>query len=658
MYIRRDSCVLFLALLFTLGTTGCGGGPVASVPVNPQNPPPPPPPAQLTAIAIKPGDVSLLVGAKQQLSIDGTYSDGSHKDVTSAATWTDSNQAVAGIDGTGMVRALFAGTTTITAKDGDLSATATITVNGANVPTWHGDNQRTGLNGNEAILTTANVNPQSFGKLFSYFVDGYIYGQPLYVSNLTIKGGAHNVVFVATENDSVYAFDADTPGDGSPLWKVSLLGAGESAVLNPGGIRPFLGVTSTPAIDLVSNTMYVFSIQNSVTSGNFFRLHALDITTGAEKLGGPVIVTASVPGTSSKAVNGIITLSNGCLQRAALLVANGVVVIAFGYCGNGWLLSYDAQTLTQVGVFNTSPNLDGLNTSFPGAGGIWMGGGGPAVDSNGNIYVTTGDGPYEGITAFGDSALKFDAQLHLLDHFAPYDALFLGCKDADVASGGIMLIPGTTQALFGGKSGKLFMVNTTAMGGSKANDAGATQTLWFEEDLSPHYSISCTDTHNNNYTSNVTAYEIFSTAAFFNGSIYLGITPTGNAPSPVRQFTYANGVLTPSLYTSTNFPAGSMGATPFISANGNSNGIVWVIDHGAPIRNTGPATNAVLHAYDASNLGTELYNSGQNPADAGGLGIKFSSPIVANGKVFFATGRDQLSTPNPAGELDVYGLKN
>lgn len=656
MFICRCGSALFLALLFVIGNSGCGGGSVASVPTNPQNPPPPP--AQLTAIAINPGSVSLLLGTKQQLSVDGTYSDGSHKDVTSAATWSDSNQAVAGVDGAGMISALFAGTTTITAKDGALSATATINVTGANITTWHGDNQRSGLNAGEAILTTANVNPQNFGKLFSYFVDGYIYAQPLYVSNLTINGGAHNVVFVATETDNVYAFDADAPGDGSPLWKVSLLGTGEAAILNPGGIRPYLGVTSTPAIDLASNTMYVVSIQHSVVSGNFFRLQALDLTTGTEKFGGPVMITASVPGSNSIAVNGIVTLANGCLQRAALLVANGVVVIAFGYCGNGWLLSYNAQTLTQMGVFNTSPNLDGLNTAFPGAGGIWMGGGGPAADNDGNIYVTTGDGPYEGITAFGDSALKFDAQLHLLDHFAPYDAPFLGCKDADVASGGIMLIPGTTQSLFGGKSGKLFMVNTAAMGGSKANDAGATQTLWFEEDLSPHYSISCTDTHGNNYSSNVTSYEIFSTAAFFNGSVYLGVTPTGNAPSPVRQFTYANGLLTPGLYTSTNLPAGSMGTTPFISANGTSNGILWMIDHGAPIRNTGPATAAVLHAYDANNLGNELYNSGQNPTDTAGFGIKFSSPIVANGKVFIGTARDQLSTPNPAGELDVYGLKN
>ena len=652
MVIRRCGSALSLALVFALGNAGCGGGPGASV--GPKNPPPPP---QMTAIAVSSPTVSLLVGGKQQLSVDATYSDGSHKDVTSSTTWDDSNQAVANIDNSGKISALFAGTTTITAKDGSLSAAATVTVTGANITTWHGDNQRTGLNQNEGILTTANVNPQSFGKLFSYFVDGYIYAQPLYVSNLMINGSAHNVVFAGTENDSAYAFDADHAGDGSPLWKVSLVGAGETPVVSMGGIRPTIGVTSTPAIDLTSNTIYVVSAQNS-TLGNSYHLHALDLTTGAEKFGGPVVITASVPGSNSRSVNGVVTLPNGCVQRAALLVVNNVVVIGFGSCGSGWLLAYNAQTLAQVGIFNSSPNLDGLNTAFPGAGGIWMGGGGPAVDNDGHIYVTTGDGPYEGITAFGDSALKFDTQLHLLDHFAPYDAPFLGCKDADVAAGGIMLIPGTTQALFGGKSGKLYMVNTTAMGGSQANDIGATQTLWFQEDLSPHYSISCTDSHGNVYSSNVTSYEIFSTAAFFNGSIYLGVTPTGAAPAPVRQFSYANGVLAPGAYTSTNITEGSLGTTVFISANGAANGIVWMIDHGAPIRNSGPATGAVLHAYDANNLATELYNSAQNPADAAGLGIKFTSPIVANGKVFIVTARDQLSNPNPAGELDVYGLKN
>jgi Bacterial Ig-like domain (group 2) len=605
----------------------------------------------------------LKVGDQQQLSVSATYSDGSQKDVTATSTWSDANQTVATVDSTGLVSALAVGAATITATDVGLTSSSAITVSGGgsnqpvvNIPTWHDDNQRSGLNANETILTPTNVNSQSFGKLFSYFVDGYVYAQPLYVSNLSVNGAMHNVVYVATENDSVYAFDADHPGDGSALWKISLLASGETPIAGGGSILPYVGITSTPTIDLASSTMYVVTAQDSGTS-RFFRLHALDLATGAEKLGGPVVISASVPGTNSEAVNGVITLTTSCLQRAALLLVNNAVIIGFGSCHSGWLLSYNAQNLSQIGVFNMSPNMDGYG-NFASAGGVWMGGGGPAADSNGNIYVTTGNGPYDGISAFSDSAIKFDTQLHLLDNFTPFDYAFLGCKDTDLAAGGILLIPGTAQALVGGKSGKLYMVNTSNMGGSQANDAGATQTLWFEDDLSGHYSATCTDPKGNAFTGQITSYEIFATAAFFNGSVYLGVTPTAAVPAPVRQFTYANGQLTPSAFTANSISEGSYGTTPFISANGTSNGIVWMIDHGAPIRNSGDPTAAVLHAYDANNLAIELYNSSQNSADTAGFGMKFTSPIVANGKVFIGTARDALTTTNPSGELDVYGLKN
>ena len=197
------------------------------------------------------------------------------------------------------------------------------------------------------------------------------------------------------------------------------------------------------------------------------------------------------------------------------------------------------------------------------------------------------------------------------------------------------------------------------MGGSQTNDIGATQSIFFEEDLSPHYSSTCTDPQGTTYSGDISSYEIFSTSTFFNGSVYLGITPAGSAtPAPVREFAYANGQLTPGGYTANSISIGSYGTTPFISANGTANGIVWMIDHGSPIRNGGAATAAVLHAYDATNLGTELYNSSQNAADTAGFGMKFSSPIVANGKVFIGTAHDPVTTPNPGGELDVYGLRN
>jgi hypothetical protein len=452
----------------------------------------------------------------------------------------------------------------------------------------------------------------------------------------------------------VYAFDADARGSGSPLWQVSLLKSGETPLTN-GPIQPVEGVTSTPTIDVTSNTMYVVSMQTSGGTGTF-RLHALDITTGAETNGGPVEINASVPGTNQDSKNGIVTLTTACLQRAALLLANGSLFIGFGSCHSGWLLSYDAKSLSQTGVFNMSPNLNGEG-QFASAGGVWMGGGGPVADDSGDIFVTTGNGPYDGKTAFGESVMKFDSQLHLLDHFTPDDFEYMDCNDADLGSGGLLLIPGSTEALAGGKTGKLYLVNTAALGGMQQNDGGATQTLWFEPDLSPPYSMSCTDNQKKTWTTDINSYEIFGTAAYFNGAVYLGITPTApGVPGPLRAFTY-NGQLTAGPYTADNIIQGSYGTTPFISANGSLDGIVWMIDHGNPLQTSGTPTAAILRAFDAGSL-TEIYNSDDNANDAPGYGIKFTSPIVANGKVYIGTGHDPLGGPNPQGEIDVYGLKS
>jgi hypothetical protein len=523
-----------------------------------------------------------------------------------------------------------------------------------NISTWHFDNGRGGLNATETVLTPENVTAQTFGKLFSYLVDGYVYAQPLLISNLTINGGTHNTVFVATENDSVYAFDADSQGPGSPLWQVSLLQTGETPITNA-SIQPFLGITSTPAIDSSSNTMFVVSTE-ALNGAGSFRLHALDIMTGAEKFGGPVTIQASVPGTNSDSVDGVVTLTTSCLQRAALLLANGSVFIGFGACHSGWLLAYDAQTLSQTGVFNASPNLNGEGT-FGGAGGVWMGGGGPVADDSGNVYISTGNGPYDGTTAFGESVLKFDSQLHRLDYFTPHDWEFMDCKDTDLAAGGVLLIPGSSQVLAGGKSGKLYLLSTAELGGMQAADAGATQTLWFGSDLIPPYSSTCTDNKGKTWTTDINSYEIFGTGAYFNGSVYLGVTPTSlSAPAPLRAFTY-NGNLTPGPAAANNILMSSYGTTPFISASGTSDGIVWMIDHGQPIQSAGTQTAAILRAYDAGSL-TELYDSTDNTGDAPGYGIKFTSPIVANGKVYITTGHDPVTTANPQGELDVYGLKN
>ena len=613
----------------------------------------------VTSISIAPGTATFAMGTTQQFSATATYNDKSTADVTSAANWTVANTAVATISSAGLATGEASGTTSVTESLNGVSGNAGFTVTiapgtGVSIPTWHVDANRSGLNANEQSLSTSNVSAQTFGKLFSYLVDGYAYAEPLLVSNLTINGNSHNVLFVATEKDSVYAFDADNYSSGAPLWKVSLLQNGETPSTG-GPILPFEGVTSTPVIDISSNTIYVLSKQTS-SGVSSFRLNALDITSGAQKFGGPVTISASVKGTNSSSVNGVDTLTTSCTQRAALLLAYGNVYIGFGSCHSGWLLAYDAQTLAETGVFNSSPNLNGEGT-YASAGGVWMGSGGPVADGAGNVYVTTGNGPWDGQTAFADSVLKFNSTLQLEDYFTPQDYQYMDCNDADLAAGGLILIPGTSQLLGGGKTGKLFLVNSGNMGHEQAGDAGATQTLFFESDLSSPYSSSCTDSLGT-HTTYVNSYEIFGTSAYFNGAVYLGVTPTSSsAPAGVRRFTYS-GTLSAGSHTSLSIQQNTRGTTPFISANNNSNGILWMIDTGLPLQSsgTGAPTTATLHAFDALDLSTELYSSATNSADAPGYGIKFSSPVVANAKVYISTGHDQTTISNPQGEIDVYGL--
>jgi len=511
------------------------------------------------------------------------------------------------------------------------------------------DNGRSGLNNNETQLTPANVNASGFGKLFSYRVDGYAYAQPLYISNVRINGASHNVVFVATEMASVYAFDADNFGDGNPLWKTSLLQPGE--IPQPGGNpKPAQGLTSTPVIDPSSNAMYLVTAQ-AAGSAFSFRLHAIDITTGQERAGSPVTIHASVPGTNSEAVNGVITLTNSCLQRAALLLSRGTLFIGFSACPTGWLLSYDAASLKQNAVLNMSPNVDGYGT-FGGAGGVWMGGGGPAADDQGNVYVSTGNGFYDNGPEWGDTILKVDSQLHINDHFTPSDWSFLQCRDLDVSAGGIMLVPGQSQLVAGGKAGKMYLINLANMGQMQPNDAGAAQTLFFSPGAT---SKTCVTNKNETVTGDMGTTSFYGTAAWFNGSLFVG-----NDPGPVKQFSLNAGHLTAGAATAESISPFSYGTTPFVSANGTANGILWVLDHGHPIQDpiaSSPAP-AILRAYDATNITHLLYSSAQNSADTPGFGIKFTEPIVVNGKVFFTTAHDSLSAASPQGELEVYGLKH
>ncbi|HZD75862.1 MAG TPA: Ig-like domain-containing protein, partial [Acidobacteriaceae bacterium] len=540
----------------------------------------------LTSIAVTPSDPSIAVGGTEQFTATATYSDKSTANISSTATWAVANTGVATIAAGGLATGKAVGSTQVTASLSGITGSDPVSVTaagsgGVNVVTWHFDNNRSGLNANETSLSPGSVSSKTFGKLFSYLLDGYAYAEPLLMSNVTIKGATHNVVYVATEHDSVYAFDADSYGSGTPLWQVSLLKSGETPV-SGSDILPWLGVTSTPVIDQGSNTIYVVSSQKSSASGSTYRLNALDITTGAQKFGGPVTIHASVAGTNSTSVNGTVSLPGSCIQRAALLLANGNVYLGFGNCHSGWLLSYNAKTLVQNGVFNSSPNINGEG-KYGGAGGVWMGGGGPIADNSGNVYVSTGNGPWDGKTAYGDSILKFSSTLKLEDYFTPDNYAYLNCNDGDLAAGGLLLIPGSGNLVGGGKGGKLYLVNTANLGKEQANDAGAVQTIYFESDLISPYSASCTDA-SGTHTTNSNSYEIFGTSAYYNGSIFLGVTPTTTtAPAGIREFVYS-GKLSYGAETKPSILENTRGTTPFISSDGNADGILWMIDTGIPLQ--------------------------------------------------------------------------
>jgi len=645
-------------------------------------------PPALTSIAVTPNAASFALDSTQQFIATATYANNTTANVTSTASWTVANPAVATIDNSGLATAVASGSTKVTAALNGVSGNVPFKVTiapgtGVNIPMFHVDANRSGLNPGEKTLTTSNVSSATFGKLFSDLVDGYVYGAPLIMSNITVNGASHNVLYVATENDSVYAFDADSAG--APLWKTSLLQSGETPISGP--IQPYEGVTSTPVIDTATNTLYVVSVQKPSGTA-YFRLSALDIATGA--ITNTTVVSATVPGTNSDSSGGQTSLTTSCIQRAALMVAYGNVYMGFGGCHSGWLLAYSESSLAQVGVFNMSPNDNGEG-EYASAGGVWMGGGGPVSDGNGNIFVTTGNGPYDptalpanyqtaGAGAWSDSVLRFDSTLNLEDSFTPQDYAFMDCNDSDLAAGGLMMIPGTSpaQVVAGGKMGKLYFLTSTNLGGENTGDMGALQTLEWgaaalgQSALATPYSQSCTVTtsgpnEGDSYSAIINSFEIFGTSAYFNGSIYLGITPTdtpgpapGDIPSGIRQFTYTNGQWVPGADTTQYIQENTRGTTPFISANGTSDGILWMVDQGQPLQtpDTSGPTTATLRAYTASDLSTgELYDSNHNgTADVPGYGIKFSSPVVANGKVYISTGHDLTTVTNPQGEIDVYGL--
>ena len=513
----------------------------------------------------------------------------------------------------------------VTSTPATLTVTS-VSTGSANVLTYHNDNARTGQNLSETTLTTANVTAATFGKIgFFSTLEGnastaLVDAEPLYVSNLTVAGASHNVLFVATEHDSVFAFDADT---GAQLWKTSLLAANEttSDARNCGQVAPEIGITSTPVIDLKAGPHgTIFAVAMSKNGSNYFqRLHALDLTTGSE-IGTPTVIQATfpLPGHAGQ----VATFDpKQYKERSALLLLNGVIYTTWAsHCDigpyQGWIMGYSESTLQQASVLNITPNGS--------LGAFWGAGAGPAADSDGNFYVLSGNGTFDDTldsnsfpvnADFGNGFLKISTAGNVLavaDYFDMHDTDSETSHDSDLGSGGSMILPDNIAdntgnhwnlAVGAGKDGRIYVVNRGMMGKfNTSNDNAIYQEL-----------------------DGALPGGVWSTSAYFNGTVYYG-----SVGSPLQAFTISNAKLSVAPnHTSTAF--GYPGATPSISANGTSNGIVWAMEN----------ATAELHAYDATNLATELYNSNQaaNGRDhyPTNGNCKFVTPVIANGKVFVPT---------------------
>ena len=612
---------IFPSLFFLLFLNACGGGSSSS----PGPPPPPPPPPTGVTVAISPGTASVTIGQGTQFT--ATVTNASDMSVTWSVNGTSGgNSTVGTISSSGAYVApgkVPTGAVMVTATsvaDPTKSASATITISGyAGVLSYKYDGGITGQNTNETVLTPSNVTQSTFGKLFSYTLDGQSYSQPLYVSNVAIGVGVHNVAYVATEHDTVYAFDADG-GAAGPFWSVNFTDQANGITTIPaadvgggGPIVPEVGITSTPVIDGNSGTIYVLAATKE--NGNYFhRLHALDITNGHEKFGGPVTIQATVSGTGSDSVNGQISFDTAFqLQRSALLLSNGIVYIAWASYNDigpyhGWIMGYDASTLKQVRAWNATPNGQ--------RGGIWMSGSPLSVDSAGNLFVIVGNGTFDADTGgvdYGDSFLKLvpnGTTFTVSDYFTPFNQATLSLNDIDVGSCGFTLLPDQPGAaphlgVSAGKEGRIYLLNRDNLG--KFQSGSDSQIVQSIPGALGHAA------NDNDY----------STGTYWQGNVYF----IGNG-DVVKQYQLTNGLLStmPIAQGATNY--GYPGANMSVSSNGASNGILWSIE---------AAGVNILHAYDATNVAHEVYNSTQaGSRDNFGVAVRFTVPVVFNGKVYVA----------------------
>ena len=589
----------------------------------------------------------------------GYFSDGSTIDLTSLATWSSSNVHVATVGSSGVVTSVAlpssqsVGFASVQAVLGQARGVSILTVtnhqgNGfAGVFTQHNDIARSGQNVNETVLTPANVNSTTFGKLFALAVDGQVYAQPLYVPNVTIAGQTHNVIYVATEADSVFAFDADSNAgaNANPLWRASLIdtahGAASGATpvdavngINCNALVPLVGVTSTPVIDPSTNTMYV--VAKSAENGSYVqRFHAIDITTGAEKSQGSAVISGSVPGTGDASSNGTLAFDPKMhLNRPGLLLLNGVVYVGFGSnCDtapfHGWLFAYDAATSSLRAVFVSTPNGSD--------GAIWNSGAGISGDSSANLYIATGNGTFDTAqipaTDLGDSIVKLflnGSSLAVSDYFTPYNQSADDTGDLDVGSGGVLLLPDQLgshphQLVLVAKGRWLYEVDRDQM---TVNNL--------------HYClVSCTG--DSQIVSEFQPVgDSWAIPAYWNGSIYFG-----GSNGYLSVYSLNSGVLNSVPSSLSSNPILFPGATASISASGSTNGVVWAVDTSNFGGYGPPSAPAILHAFAATNVAQELYNTTQaSTRDVMGNAVKFVVPTIANGKVYVGTQT----------EVDVYGL--
>jgi hypothetical protein len=619
---KKAFFALISATSILLAACGGGGGGTAAMA------PPAPSPA-VPVIAIQPSDQTVSAGQTATFTVTATgsapvsyqWQRGASPIAGATATAYTTAVTTAGDSGGSFAVIVTDASGSTTSRSAALHVTSGAVPAGTDVLTYKYDLSRSGQNSSESTLTPTNVIPSSFGLLRNLPVDGKVDAQPLYVSRLSVSGSQHNVVFAATEHDSVYAFDADT---GSVLWQTTLLGAGET-LSDPHGcsqVTPEIGVTSTPVIDRSAGahgTLYVVAMSKDASSNYHQRLHALDLTTGAELPGGPAEIAAVYPA----AGGGTTTFSPGQYEeRAALLLLNGTIYTSWtSHCDSppyfGWIIAFSGSTLSRTAVLNVAPNSGGVGPS------IWMSGGGPAADSAGNIYLLTANGAFE--TAldansfpthqdYGNSFLKISTaggSLSVADYFTMYNEVAESAADQDLGSGGGMLLPDLTDSthtvrhlmIGAGKDGNIYVLNRDSMG--KFNSSGNAQ-IWQQ-------------------VSGALPSSIFSTPAYFNGTVYYG-----DVGETLKAFTISGAklVATPQSQSPSQFAF--PGTAPSVSANGTSNGIVWAHENVNP---------AVLHAYDAANLAREIYNSNQAAGnrDHFGAGNKFITPTVADGKVFVGT---------------------